>query len=97
MIRRPPSSTRPDTLFPYTTLFRSVAREQAEPAVDIAGEDIQKPIDNAGAAHVICSRLELVRAKARRRRCSPPRRRRLWHWLRVQRRQSPNALPVGPP
>src|SRR3546814_6012923 len=23
MIRRPPSSTRPDTLFPYTTLFRS--------------------------------------------------------------------------
>src|SRR3546814_6466224 len=25
MIRRPPSSTRPDTLFPYTTLFRSPA------------------------------------------------------------------------
>src|SRR3546814_15475792 len=24
MIRRPPRSTRPDTLFPYTTLFRSV-------------------------------------------------------------------------
>src|SRR3546814_4786840 len=24
MIRRPPSSTRPDTLFPDTTLFRSV-------------------------------------------------------------------------
>src|SRR3546814_9378664 len=24
MIRRPPSSTRTDTLFPYTTLFRSV-------------------------------------------------------------------------
>src|SRR3546814_11023863 len=23
MIRRPPKSTRPDTLFPYTTLFRS--------------------------------------------------------------------------
>src|SRR3546814_21066197 len=23
MIRRPPRSTRPDTLFPYTTLFRS--------------------------------------------------------------------------
>src|SRR3546814_18469068 len=31
MIRRPPRSTRPDTLFPYTTLFRSaeaVAIEQ---------------------------------------------------------------------
>src|SRR3546814_9573962 len=26
MIRRPPSSTRPDTLFPYTTLFRSVTK-----------------------------------------------------------------------
>src|SRR3546814_6371343 len=25
MIRRPPSSTRTDTLFPYTTLFRSPA------------------------------------------------------------------------
>src|SRR3546814_950182 len=25
MIRRPPRSTRPDTLFPYTTLFRSVS------------------------------------------------------------------------
>src|SRR3546814_3560091 len=26
MIRRPPRSTRTDTLFPYTTLFRSVHR-----------------------------------------------------------------------
>src|SRR3546814_12923125 len=24
MLRRPPRSTRPDTLFPYTTLFRSI-------------------------------------------------------------------------
>src|SRR3546814_9209362 len=28
MIRRPPRSTRTDTLFPYTTLFRSVPRVQ---------------------------------------------------------------------
>src|SRR3546814_18002759 len=28
MIRRPPRSTRTDTLFPYTTLFRSRAREK---------------------------------------------------------------------
>src|SRR3546814_15102827 len=27
MIRRPPRSTRTDTLFPYTTLFRSVASQ----------------------------------------------------------------------
>src|SRR3546814_12283329 len=26
MIRRPPRSTRTDTLFPYTTLFRSIAQ-----------------------------------------------------------------------
>src|SRR3546814_20390281 len=28
MIRRPPSTTRTDTLFPYTTLFRSISRRQ---------------------------------------------------------------------
>src|SRR3546814_9573563 len=28
MIRRPPRSTRTDTLFPYTTLFRSTAARQ---------------------------------------------------------------------
>src|SRR3546814_4763422 len=28
MIRRPPRSTRTDTLFPYTTLFRSVDRDR---------------------------------------------------------------------
>src|SRR3546814_960381 len=31
MIRRPPRSTRTDTLFPYTTLFRSVGQAQATP------------------------------------------------------------------
>src|SRR3546814_8787951 len=31
MIRRPPRSTRTDTLFPYTTLFRS-ASDRCEPA-----------------------------------------------------------------
>src|SRR3546814_6631417 len=29
MIRRPPRSTRTDTLFPYTTLFRSLATSPA--------------------------------------------------------------------
>src|SRR3546814_12355803 len=29
MIRRPPRSTRTDTLFPYTTLFRSEAEDRA--------------------------------------------------------------------
>src|SRR3546814_15534738 len=30
MIRRPPRSTRTDTLFPYTTLFRSEAKHTAD-------------------------------------------------------------------
>src|SRR3546814_17915536 len=31
MLRRPPRSTRTDTLFPYTTLFRSHLRRRADP------------------------------------------------------------------
>src|SRR3546814_16614493 len=44
MIRRPPRSTRTDTLFPYTTLFRSqalgagVAELAGEGAADLAGD-----------------------------------------------------------
>src|SRR3546814_14405679 len=34
MIRRPPRSTRTDTLFPYTTLFRSVNVQGDEPLID---------------------------------------------------------------
>src|SRR3546814_5887619 len=34
MIRRPPRSTRTDTLFPYTTLFRSLADHLGEGAQD---------------------------------------------------------------
>src|SRR3546814_589828 len=33
MIRRPPRSTRTDTLFPYTTLFRSELTELIRPAL----------------------------------------------------------------
>src|SRR3546814_20544002 len=36
MIRRPPRSTRTDTLFPYTTLFRSDLRALAN-RVDVVG------------------------------------------------------------
>src|SRR3546814_6600636 len=32
MIRRPPRSTRTDTLFPYTTLFRSSSPERTLPS-----------------------------------------------------------------
>src|SRR3546814_19971697 len=42
MIRRPPRSTRTDTLFPYTTLFRSQlaveAQKTPQPAINIRGD-----------------------------------------------------------
>src|SRR3546814_12375369 len=41
MIRRPPRSTRTDTLFPYTTLFRS---ECCEAVMDILQPTREKPI-----------------------------------------------------
>src|SRR3546814_19669715 len=41
MIRRPPRSTRTDTLFPYTTLFRSVKDEAVAAFADDAGAAAQ--------------------------------------------------------
>src|SRR3546814_18390157 len=49
MIRRPPRSTRTDTLFPYTTLFRSVAARIAmgrggqQPEYDIYPRELTEP------------------------------------------------------
>src|SRR3546814_15847224 len=58
MIRRPPRSTRTDTLFPYTTLFRSDAVQAkhddivtAEAFMD-AGGLRQAMADAAGAQHL---------------------------------------------
>src|SRR3546814_12499604 len=52
MIRRPPRSTRTDTLFPYTTLFRSADRGNAVELapVDIGGALYQQGAGAAGAA-----------------------------------------------
>src|SRR3546814_3499603 len=52
MIRRPPISTRTDTLFPYTTLFRSLdIKRNAAGVVDaISSEDIGKFPDSNVAA-----------------------------------------------
>src|SRR3546814_2739077 len=40
MIRRPPRSTRTDTLFPYTTLFRSRAKAAAAELAKIPGVSV---------------------------------------------------------
>src|SRR3546814_12295511 len=46
LIRRPPRSTRTDTLFPYTTLFRSrIGIEQDRELVAAAASDDAAPID----------------------------------------------------
>src|SRR3546814_18829717 len=41
MIRRPPRSTRTDTLFPYTTLFRSILLHLAEKDERLMPRDAQ--------------------------------------------------------
>src|SRR3546814_9701827 len=38
MIRRPPSSTRTYTLFPYTTLFQSIAEDRVERVLRCRGQ-----------------------------------------------------------
>src|SRR3546814_2158001 len=43
MIRRPPRSTRTDTLFPYTTLFRSCAGENHHQQQEHAGGKCRQP------------------------------------------------------
>src|SRR3546814_2875419 len=49
MIRRPPRSTRTDTLFPYTTLFRSLEARHAEPRGQVHHQQVRGRAD--GRAH----------------------------------------------
>src|SRR3546814_13106753 len=52
MIRRPPRSTRTDTLFPYTTLFRSIGNAvDAQDFVDFFGTDIVPDTDAVHSAN----------------------------------------------
>src|SRR3546814_8861600 len=56
MIRRPPRSTRTDTLFPYTTLFRSASHSDHHPQ----GETMTlSPAPTAGTSDIsVYDRLE---------------------------------------
>src|SRR3546814_4158500 len=56
MIRRPPRSTRTDTLFPYTTLFRSPAL-----AAGAEGEDRASIMDWVDRARDVAERQALYR------------------------------------
>src|SRR3546814_2451917 len=48
MIRRPPRSTRTDTLFPYTTLFRSIFDRQVMAGYSRVLERLNDAMDAAG-------------------------------------------------
>src|SRR3546814_17608593 len=82
MIRRPPRSTRTDTLFPYTTLFRSVAHD-FNAVIALEAQGIAAPImlqNLGGAANIknsaaVCSRQRCrvsLEQMAERHRFSPP-------------------------
>src|SRR3546814_17811703 len=47
MIRRPPRSTRTDTLFPYTTLFRSIGDRPKGLVITVAVNWLIKPFTMA--------------------------------------------------
>src|SRR3546814_5393263 len=51
MIRRPPRSTRTDTLFPYTTLFRSPENNYRTP--ETLGADRLAAVIGAGSSQVL--------------------------------------------
>src|SRR3546814_12767734 len=60
MIRRPPRSTRTDTLFPYTTLFRSCSRLYVSDSSTPSSRGANTALHGSGA-HVqstICRRSE---------------------------------------
>src|SRR3546814_19913665 len=82
MIRRPPRSTRTDTLFPYTTLFRSgghaidrrvlhVVEQEQRPRVGFVDHEFdaahRQPLGMAGIEALRGQRAQLADPEARRR------------------------------
>src|SRR3546814_8224069 len=57
MIRRPPRSTRTDTLFPYTTLFRSPASSELRSPARSVGR-------NAEASRAACPKIEQLERRS---------------------------------
>src|SRR3546814_18439796 len=58
MIRRPPRSTRTDTLFPYTTLFRSLILTLER--LDLGRQHLEPPVLPVDRFELVFRRLESV-------------------------------------
>src|SRR3546814_18892783 len=85
MIRRPPRSTRTDTLFPYTTLFLSIGRQRPFCAGQsqlfaAAGNDSRHPFSVAAPCP---SEADSVRARADHGLCRGPDRKSVVYGKRV--------------
>src|SRR3546814_15074172 len=74
MIRRPPRSTRTDTLFPYTTLFRSDAGQPFSiqsiskvftltMALEAAGDDLWQRVGREPSGNAFNSQVQLKRER----------------------------------
>src|SRR3546814_14696901 len=57
MIRRPPRSTRTDTLFPYTTLFRSAESRAVRPSANRTSSSRERRYSFKSVGGGICSSL----------------------------------------
>src|SRR3546814_6283355 len=66
MIRRPPRSTRTDTLFPYTTLFRSRPADGPRRRAAVEAGAPEPPLE-LGQVHALAGRGANLRRNARRR------------------------------
>src|SRR3546814_9766954 len=64
MIRRPPRSTRTDTLFPYTTLFRSSAARALQLVEQLGGDDRARRAHRMAQRNAAAIGVHLFRVKA---------------------------------
>src|SRR3546814_1532640 len=91
MVRRPPRSTRTDTLFPYTTLFRSAGRpgNVRGPALRRRARQAERP-EEVLSARLHRGRLSVGAAALHRRACGDVRR-----WV-LRDRELPASEPKHP-
>src|SRR3546814_6631379 len=64
MIRRPPRSTRTDTLLPYPTRFRSLEDENVRRVLDLAGGIARRKLDVGDERVSRIARVELAKSGA---------------------------------